>query len=155
MPNLIFLLVGDGGELGEAMLRRAREHGLRVVATGPVPPSEVADYFAATDVGLYPGDQTAYFDAACPLKVLEYTAAGKPVVATDLAELRSWGFPNVLLAPPTAEAFAGEITPARSPSRDPVPRSRSSRGRRSAIGCARSSTRSLHAARCARPRRPA
>jgi hypothetical protein len=28
------------------------------------------------------------------------------VVATDLAELRNWGFPNVRLAQPTAEAFA-------------------------------------------------
>ena len=109
VPNLVFLLVGDGGSLGDAMSERARELGLRTVATGPVPPSEVADFFAATDVGLYPGDQTAYFDAACPLKVLEYSAAGKPVVATDLAELRRWGFPNVRLAAPTAEAFASEI----------------------------------------------
>lgn len=109
VPNLTFLLVGDGGELGEAMTRRARELGLRTVVTGPVPPSEVADFFAATDVGLYPGDQNAYFDAAAPLKVLEYSAAGKPVVATDLAELRNWGFPNVRLAAPTPAAFAREI----------------------------------------------
>lgn len=108
-PKVVFLLVGDGGELGQAMSRRAQEHGLRVVATGKVPPTEVADFFAATDVGLYPGDQNAYFDAACPLKVLEYTAAGKPVVATDLKELRNWGFPNVRLAAPTAEDFAREI----------------------------------------------
>jgi len=107
--TLVFLLVGDGGALGDAMIERARELGVRTFATGPVPPSEVADFFAATDVGLYPGDQTPYFDAACPLKVLEYSAAGKPVVATDLAELRNWGFPNVHLAAPTAEAFASEI----------------------------------------------
>jgi glycosyltransferase involved in cell wall biosynthesis len=109
VPDLVFLLVGDGGALGDAMIRRARELGLRTVATGPIPPSQVADFFAATDVGLYPGDQTAYFDAACPLKVLEYSAAGKPVVATDLAELRNWSFPNVRLARPTANAFAREI----------------------------------------------
>ena len=112
VPGLVFLLVGDGGELGESMLRRAREHGLRVIATGPVPPSEVAHFFAASDVGLYPGDQTPYFDAACPLKVLEYSAAGKPVVATDLEELRNWSFPNVRLAAPTASAFARELRQA-------------------------------------------
>jgi glycosyltransferase involved in cell wall biosynthesis len=112
VPNLVFLLVGDGGALGDSMLSRARELGLRTVATGPVPPSEVADFFAATDVGLYPGDQNAYFDAASPLKVLEYSAAGKPVVATDLAELRNWGFPNLHLAAPTADAFASEIKAA-------------------------------------------
>lgn len=109
VPGLTFLLVGDGGDAGEGMVGRARQQGLRVVATGPVPPDEVADYFAASDVGLYPGDQTPYFDAACPLKVLEYTAARKPVVATDLAELRNWSFPNVRLAAPTEEAFRGEI----------------------------------------------
>jgi glycosyltransferase involved in cell wall biosynthesis len=109
VPGLVFLLVGDGGDLGDAMIRRAREQGVRVVATGRIPPSEVADFFAATDVGLYPGDKNAYFDAACPLKVLEYTAARKPMVATDLKELRNWGFPNVRLAAPTAEAFAHEI----------------------------------------------
>jgi glycosyltransferase involved in cell wall biosynthesis len=112
VPGVRLLLVGDEGELGRAMRRRAAELGLPTVVTGPVPPSEVADYFAASDVGLYPGDQTAYFDAASPLKVLEYTAARKPVVATDLEELRNWAFPNVRLAPPTAEAFAQEIVQA-------------------------------------------
>jgi glycosyltransferase involved in cell wall biosynthesis len=111
-PDVAFLVVGDGGELAETMGRRAQELGLRFVATGPVPASEVADYFAATDVGLYPGDQTAYFDAASPLKVLEYTAARKPVVATDLKELRNWSFPNVRLAAPTPGAFATAITAA-------------------------------------------
>jgi glycosyltransferase involved in cell wall biosynthesis len=111
-PNLAFLLVGDGGQLARSMIDRAGERGLRVVATGPVPPSEVADFFAASDVGLYPGDKNAYFDAASPLKVLEYSAAHKPVVATDLEELRNWGFPNLRLAAPSAESFAREIKAA-------------------------------------------
>lgn len=109
VPEVVFLVVGDPGELGETIRARAQERGVRLVETGPVPPSEVADYFAATDVGLYPGDKNAYFDAACPLKVLEYTAARKPVVVTDLKELRNWGFPNVHLAEPTGEAFGREI----------------------------------------------
>jgi glycosyltransferase involved in cell wall biosynthesis len=112
IPNLVLLLVGDGSELADAMRRRAEEQGLRTVWTGAVSPAEVPDYFAATDVGLYPGDQNAYFDAACPLKILEYTAAGKPVVATDLAELRNWAFPNVHLASPGAEAFSHEVKQA-------------------------------------------
>lgn len=109
IADVAFLLVGDGGRLGRAMQLRANQLGLRTVLTGDVPASEVADYFAASDVGLYPGEQNAYYDAASPLKVLEYTAAGKPVVATDLAELRSWGFPNLHLAAPTTQAFAAEI----------------------------------------------
>jgi glycosyltransferase involved in cell wall biosynthesis len=120
-PNLTFLLVGDGGELARSMIDRAREQGVRVVATGPVSPSEVADFFAASDVGLYPGDKNAYFDAASPLKVLEYTAARKPVVATDLKELRNWGFPNLRLAAPTSEAFAREIKAALEQPNDGFP----------------------------------
>lgn len=112
IPNVLFLLVGDGRELIEAVCARAAELGLRTVQVGPVPSSEVADFFAATDVGLYPAEKSAYFDAASPLKVLEYTAARKPVVATDLEELRNWKFPNVRLAPPTVEAFAREIKAA-------------------------------------------
>lgn len=109
VPELVFLVVGEPGELGPILHRRARERGVRLITTGPVPPSQVADFFAATDVGLYPGDQNAYFDAACPLKVLEYTAAERPVVATDLKELRNWGFPNIHLASPTSEAFGRKI----------------------------------------------
>src|SRR5204862_3659669 len=82
------------------------------------PHDEVAAYFKATDVGLYPGDANAYFDAACPIKVLEYSAAGRPVVATDLAELRRLALPNVLLAPPEPRAFGAAIVRAL---RDPVP----------------------------------
>jgi glycosyltransferase involved in cell wall biosynthesis len=111
-PDLVFMVVGQIDELVKAMMQRGRERGLRIVATGRVPRSEVADFFAATDVGLFPGDQTPYFDACCPLKVLEYTAARKPVVATDLAELRNWAFPNVRLARPTTNEFASAIRDA-------------------------------------------
>jgi glycosyltransferase involved in cell wall biosynthesis len=114
VPNLTFLLVGEHSAFSEAIIASTQQLGVRTIATGLVPPSEVADFFAATDVGLFPGDKTAYFDATCPLKVLEYSAAGKPVVATDLAELRNWSFPNVHLCPPTAEAFAVEIKRALS-----------------------------------------
>lgn len=116
VPDIVFLAVGSAGWLPHEGIgtfeARCRERGLRFVATGHVPHEEVADYFAATDVGLYPGDATPYFDAACPIKILEYSAAGKPVVATDLAELRRLAFPNVYLAPPTPEAFAAAIVRA-------------------------------------------
>jgi glycosyltransferase involved in cell wall biosynthesis len=112
LDDVVFLLVGDrtdGGHLGDAIVERAEELGVRTVATGPVDPRGVADFFAATDVGLYPTEQGPYFDAACPLKILEYTAARKPVVATDLAELRNLGFPNLRLTDPTADDFAREL----------------------------------------------
>lgn len=115
-PDIVFLAVGAAGWLPHEGLgrfeARCRERGVRLVATGPVPHERIPDYFAATDVGLYPGDATAYFDAACPIKVLEYSAAGKPVVATGLAELRRLAFPNVYLSPPEPRAFAERIVRA-------------------------------------------
>jgi glycosyltransferase involved in cell wall biosynthesis len=113
VPDLVFLAVGGSGWLPHEGLgrfaTRCRERGVPLVTTGPISHEAVADYFMATDVGLYPGDANPYFDAACPLKVLEYSAAGKPVVATDLAELRRLAFPNVYLAPPEPKAFAAAI----------------------------------------------
>jgi glycosyltransferase involved in cell wall biosynthesis len=114
IPNLVFLVVGEGKVPLSRIVERAERQGLAVVGTGMVPQQEVKDYFAAIDIGLFPADQTPYFDACCPLKVLEYTAARKPVVATDLVELRNWGYPNVHLAPPTREAFAQAVGAAAS-----------------------------------------
>ncbi len=114
-PNIVFLVVG-GGDLLRPIVVRCKQLGLPFVATGWVPNNEVANYFAATDLGLYAGDANAYFDAACPIKVLEYTAACRPVVATDLEELRRIAFPNVRLSPPDPERFASAIiTSLREP----------------------------------------
>jgi glycosyltransferase involved in cell wall biosynthesis len=114
-PNIVFLAVG-GGDLLRPLAERCQQLGLPLVTTGWVPNSEVANYFAATDLGLYAGDVNPYFDAACPIKVLEYTAAHRPVVATDLEELRRMAFSNVRLSPPDPESFASAIvTSLREP----------------------------------------
>jgi glycosyltransferase involved in cell wall biosynthesis len=115
VPNIVFLIVGGGDLLGP-IVTRCRELGLPFVTTGWVPNKDVGNYFAATDLGLYAGDSNAYFDAACPIKVLEYTAARRPVVATDLDELRRIAFPNVRLSPPAPARFASAIiTSLREP----------------------------------------
>ena len=108
VPDIVFLVVGEG-DLLRPIVERCQQLGLAFVATGRVPNKHVADYFAATDVGLYAGDSNPYFNAACPLKVLEYTAARRAVVATDLEELRRLAFPNVRLAAPDSESFASAI----------------------------------------------
>jgi glycosyltransferase involved in cell wall biosynthesis len=108
LPNLVFLIVGGGDLLGP-IVERCQMLRVPFVKTGWVPNAQIGHYFAATDVGLYAGDANAYFDAACPIKVLEYTAARRPVVATDLQELRRLAFPNVRLASPDPARFASEI----------------------------------------------
>jgi glycosyltransferase involved in cell wall biosynthesis len=48
-------------------------------------------------IGLNISDKNTWRDAACPIKVIEYTALGKRVVSTDLAEVKNFKFPNVFL----------------------------------------------------------
>lgn len=107
-PDLRGLIVGRGAMLRTIETAIGRRRPLFRVM-GPKPYAEMPDLFACTDVGLYPADQAPHFDAALPIKVLEYSAAGKPVVTPPLEELRRLGFPNLRFAAPTAEAFADAI----------------------------------------------
>jgi len=72
MPDAALILVGD--KLSPMLSRRASELNVRVV--GHIPHDKVLDYLAAADVCVGPIGQTQ----AMPIKVLEYMAAGKPVV---------------------------------------------------------------------------
>lgn len=108
VPDLCFLAVGRS-PLIPLMRARCQQLGIDAVFAGRVPNAEVGKYFAASDVGLYPGDRDWYYDGACPIKVLEYTAAGKPVVATDLEELRRLSLPNVIRCAPEGRAFSAGI----------------------------------------------
>jgi glycosyltransferase involved in cell wall biosynthesis len=62
-----------------------------VIFTGKKPAEEIPDYVRAFDVGLIPykmGDQARSID---PLKLYEYLAFGKPVVAVDIPSMQSFG----------------------------------------------------------------
>ncbi len=75
-PRVRFLLVGDGPGAAQAR-RRLAPLGDQVVATGSVPHAAVPGLVAAFDIGVLP--ETSFY--ACPLKVIEWMAAGKAVVA--------------------------------------------------------------------------
>jgi len=107
IPNIKLLIVGGGGVRDEIM-RRCAGAGVEVSATGAVENGDVHTYFAATDVGLYPGADIPYFREACPLKVIEYTAASVQVVSSPVTMFEN-GWPNVRIAAPSANAFAEAI----------------------------------------------
>lgn len=119
MPEIKCLIVGDGEQLPAIKARiTGREHLFRL--TGAAPYERMPEFFACTDVGLYPGDLQPYFHAALPIKVLEYSAAGKPVVTPPLEELTRLRFGNLVFASPTPESFADAIclalqSPATAP----------------------------------------
>jgi glycosyltransferase involved in cell wall biosynthesis len=81
------LIVGDGPER-EALERQAEIHNIaaQVLFTGAVPHDEVPMYIAAMDVAVAPyrAVQDFYFS---PLKLYEYLAAGKPVIASNLGQI--------------------------------------------------------------------
>lgn len=106
---VLLLAVGDG-PMRPAIARRAQALGLPCATPGWVDPAHIPPYFAASDLGLYPGDDTPYFRAAAPLKVLEYLAAGRPVVSSPVDLWRQLGLDGVTTAAPTAEAFARAVT---------------------------------------------
>jgi teichuronic acid biosynthesis glycosyltransferase TuaH len=56
--------------------------------TGRVPAASVPAYLAAIDVGITPYTASDFNQASFPLKTLEYLAAGRPVVSTDLPAAR-------------------------------------------------------------------
>ena len=67
-----------------------------IVFLGAKPYETLKDYAARCDVLLVPFRKGAVGDAASPVKLFEYMALGKPVVAGDVAECRR--YPSVLIA---------------------------------------------------------
>lgn len=86
-PDCRLLLVGDGEERSvvEAILDR---HGARPAAllTGLVPRDDVPGYLAAADILVSPHAPDANF-VGSPIKVFEYMASGRPIVATRVGQL--------------------------------------------------------------------
>ncbi|HSH04792.1 MAG TPA: glycosyltransferase [Anaerolineae bacterium] len=105
-PEVMHFVVGDGPALPAAR-RYAEEHGLsNVKFAGWIKSEQVADYFAALDVGVIPFDLANFTHSAFPIKLVEYLACQIPVVSTPLEEIKRLAFPGVLLAEPEAGAFA-------------------------------------------------
>jgi len=79
------LIVGDG-PAKESVLSRAKMLNVsdKVTWTGIVNRNEVANYIAAFDIALQP----EVVDYASPLKLFEYLALGKAIIAPDKANIR-------------------------------------------------------------------
>lgn len=111
VPDVRLLLVGDGPRRSE-LETRADDLDVPLTTTGPVPPTRIPSYLHEMDVATAPyppGDRAAYFS---PLKVLEYLAAGIPVVASDtgqLPELLDHGRCGELVPPGDAAALAAAL----------------------------------------------
>ncbi len=82
-----FLVVGDGDAYAE--MCRIRDSGLgdRVIVTGRQPYETVCKFIAASDVCLLPAHNNEIMRDIVPIKMYDYMAMKKPVVATRLPGL--------------------------------------------------------------------
>lgn len=89
-PDLRVVLVG-GGELDADLRERVERLGLsnHVIFTGVVPYAELPRYLGLADVAINPFHPALLTNVALPHKVLQYMAAGTPVVSTSLTGLRA------------------------------------------------------------------
>ena len=92
------LLVGPLDPTWQAERFRALCARPNVRWVGAVPFRALPRFLAAIDVGLTPYADSPFNRASFPLKTLEYLAAGKPVVSTDLPSARWLGTDLVVLA---------------------------------------------------------
>lgn len=100
-------LVGGAGEQTEGLQRRMGARGLSsdaLIAHGWVPPTELPYMLKAFDVCALPLPWTEHFAYdASPLKLFEYMACGRPIVASDLPAVREVlrDGENAILTPPS------------------------------------------------------
>ncbi len=112
VPKARLLIVGDGPQR-EDLVARLAAHGVldAVHFAGMVDPQDVPAWVASMDVGVAPSPRRKGGDSP-PLKVLEYMAAGVPVVAsrvTELTRLIESGVNGILVPPGNAVALASAL----------------------------------------------
>lgn len=112
VPRSRLLIVGDGPQRDE-LTHDLQQQGLLPFThlTGAVSPQQIPALLATMDVAVapYPANLDFYFS---PLKVVEYLAAGLPVVASDigqLAHLITHGETGWLCPPGDAGALAAAL----------------------------------------------
>ena len=85
-----FMIVGEGF-LEHKLKRLALDLGLRekIIFTGAVAHKDIPYYIAAADICVAPFKETEVSCCKSPLKIVEYLACGKPVVASLVGEVRN------------------------------------------------------------------
>jgi glycosyltransferase involved in cell wall biosynthesis len=84
VPEARLLMIGEGDDV-ENLSSLAAQLGIanHVVFVGSVPYSDMPEYLAAGDVAVSPIPPKYIYKVSSPLKLFEYMATGKPVVANS------------------------------------------------------------------------
>jgi glycosyltransferase involved in cell wall biosynthesis len=89
-PDTTFMIVGEGF-LERKLKRLVFELGIddKVIFTGGIEHDKIPYYIASSTVCVAPFKDTLVTRCKSPLKIVEYLAAGKPVVASLVGEVRN------------------------------------------------------------------
>ena len=104
-------VLGDGHALDDVKAL-TKELGMqtRIGFTGSVSQTEVVRYLSAADICVTPDPHNPYTDRSTMVKMTEYMALAKPIVAFDLTEHRATAKGAALYARPNSERdFAEQI----------------------------------------------
>jgi glycosyltransferase involved in cell wall biosynthesis len=124
LPDVLLVMVGGTPDDIERVRTFADERGLgrRLRFDGVVPNGKIPLYLWAADALVMPYTTRTYTQRAMsPLKMFEYMAADRPIVATDFPSIREVlrdGENALLVAPDSARSIAGGL---RRVLDDPVP----------------------------------
>ncbi|RDD60182.1 glycosyltransferase family 4 protein [Ferruginivarius sediminum] len=88
-PHLCIVLIGDGVYRHELELEARRLDLANVKFLPPLSRASIWDYYAAADIGLCTLSKCELFEGAVPTKLVDYAAAGLPIVAPRLREIES------------------------------------------------------------------
>ncbi len=103
------LVVGGSPEDVEFYKKVASEHGItdRVIFTGFVPHKIVPLYLSASDILIAPFPKNDHYEFyMSPLKIFEYMASGRPIVASDLESIREILPENSAILVPAGDPLA-------------------------------------------------
>jgi glycosyltransferase involved in cell wall biosynthesis len=108
--NAALALVGDGPELGK--LRRSFHDPDRVRFLGRLPYDQFLSVVHASDVTVFPYPSNAVYRAKCSARIIDFMAAGRPVVSTEVGQNGEYihsGHSGVLVPQDDQAAFVTEV----------------------------------------------
>jgi glycosyltransferase involved in cell wall biosynthesis len=108
--NAKVLLIGDGQAM-DGLRDYVATHNLKehVIFTGPLPHAQVPPYLDLIDIAVQP----AANEYCCPMKILEYMALGKPIVAPrqeNIQDILREGREALFFIPDDAASLADTLT---------------------------------------------
>jgi glycosyltransferase involved in cell wall biosynthesis len=113
IPEAALLFVGSGPGLARW---RKDYRDKDIVFLGSVPPEKIEAYFCVCDIGVLPNVKSPFQDMAFHIKVIEFAAARRCVICSDLEEVERLCLPFVTALPLRRDLWEKALQRARTAS---------------------------------------